>query len=45
MTFSAIFACPVKFFVEKERSSFNWGDLSLPNLPNEIFVALISSGR
>jgi len=27
MTFSAFSACPVKFFVEKERSSFNWGEL------------------
>jgi hypothetical protein len=44
MTFSAFSACPVKFSIEKERSSFNWGDLCLPNLPNEIFVALISSG-
>jgi hypothetical protein len=37
----------VKFFEEDERSVFNWGDLrlpNLPNLPNEISVALISSG-
>ena len=30
--------------MKSERSGFNWGDLRLPNLPNEIFVALISSG-
>ncbi len=28
-------ACPVQFFVEKERSVFNWG---LPRLPCGIFI-------